>query len=257
VRVCGSRTEALAAFNDLHGKVNLLGLVNEEVVGQEFLDGTQYFVNCLTWDGVHAVTDIWRHDRRRRAGGAFLFENMTLQPRDGDIESELAEYTMAALSALDYRFGAAHCEVMWTAGGPVLIEANARLMGASIDTSSFKAALGYTQAQLMAEMFLDPGMFPALAGNKYQIKRHLAEASFIFTKSGRLAEFSRQRDIEQLPSFHSFVGVPKVGEMVQQTVNTAGNPGFAYFLHEDRDVVTRDSQKVLSWQREDSCFRID
>lgn len=257
VRVCDDRTEALTAFSELHGTVNLMGFVNEEIVGQELLEGTQYFVNGLSWDGAHMVTDIWRHDRRRLSGGAFLFENMILQPSEGEIESELVGYTAAVLDALDYRFGASHCEVMWTERGPVLIEANARLMGGSIDTSSFTAALGYTQAQRMAEMYLDPDTFRSFAGEKYQIKQHLAEASFIFTQSGKLAEFSRQREIEQLPSFHSFVGVPEVGEMVEKTIDTSGKPGFAYFLHEDREVVLCDSRRVLAWQREDSCFRIE
>lgn len=256
VRVCASREEALQAFGDLHGSINFLGLRNDELTGQEYLDGVQYYVNTVTWDGTHLVTDIWRHDRRRRAGGAFLFENMVLQPSEGEIETALTRYTEAALDALGFRFGASHTELMWTANGPVLIEANARLMGASINTEAFVPALGHTQAQVLARTFADPASFAELKRAPYQIRKHLAQAKFIFRKSGRLVKFMREPDIAALPSFYSFVGVPRVGDLVRKTVDTSGRSGFAYFLHDDRETVERDARTVLGWQREDSCFEI-
>jgi ATP-grasp domain len=256
VRVCASREDAMRAFRDLHGSFNFLDLRNDELIGQEYLDGVQYYVNTVTWDGTHLVTDIWRHDRRPRAGGAFLFENMVLQPSDGEVEMALTRYTEAALDALGFRFGASHCELMWTATGPVLIEANARLMGASINTAAFEPALGHTQAQVLARTFADPASFAELKRAPYQIRKHLAQAKFIFSKSGRLVKFRREPDIAALPSFHSFVGVPRIGDLVYKTVDTSGRSGFAFFLHEDRETVERDAQTVLGWQREDSCFEI-
>jgi hypothetical protein len=256
VRVCASRDDAVQAFLELHGSVNFLGRRNDELIGQEYLDGIQYYVNTVTWDGTHLVTDIWRHDRRPRSGGAFLFENMVLQPSEGKVETALTRYTEAALDALGFRFGAAHCELLWTANGPVLIEANARLMGASINTEAFVPALGHTQAQVLARTFVDPASFAELKRAPYEIRKHLAQAKFIFSKSGRLVKFTREPDIAGLPSFHSFVGVPRIGDLVHKTVDTSGRSGFAYFLHDDRETVERDARTVLGWQREDSCFEI-
>lgn len=256
VRICADEQEALAAHKDLIGTVNFLGLRNEEVIAQEFLDGTQYYVNTVSWHGRHAITDIWRHDRRRRAMGAFLFENMVLQPSTGDIESALSGYTTKVLDAFGFRFGAAHTELIWTANGPVLVEANARLMGASIYTPAFVAALGYTQAQILASACVGSADFAARAGADYRIRKHLAQAKFIFTRSGTLLAFPRKQEIEDLPSFHAFVRVPEIGSRVIETADTVGRAGFAYFLHDDRDTVLRDAALVLSWQRADSCFVI-
>lgn len=189
VSVCGNRDDALRAFDRLIGRVNRLGGTNDEVLLQEFLQGRQYFVNSVSWQGEHFVTDIWRHDRRQGEHGRYLFENMTLQPSSGARELALAAYTLKVLDALGLRFGAAHCEVMWTGGGPVLIEANARLMGASIERQVLHRALGYTQAQVLAEVLADPGSFRRRAGTHYELREHVAEASFVFTCSGELTGF--------------------------------------------------------------------
>ncbi len=256
VSVCAGRDEALAAFDRILRQVNLLGRINQEVLAQEYLDGRQFFVNTVSWDGRHQVTDIWRHDRRPGEHGRFLFENMTLQPSDGEQELALAAYTEQVLDALGFRFGAAHCEVMWTARGPVLIEANARLMGASIAREVLVRALGMTQAQILAEACVDPSGLERRAGRRYALREHVAEASFLFTRTGMLAGFPRQDAIAALPSFHSFVGVPPLGSRVRRTDNTLGEPGYAYFVHADRRQVLEDAQTVLAWQRADIVFEI-
>lgn len=58
----------------------------------------------------------------------------------------LSVYATKVLDAFGFRFGGLHCEIIWTANGPVLVEANARLMSASIYTPALVAALGCTQA---------------------------------------------------------------------------------------------------------------
>lgn len=257
VSVCPDRQQALDAFDRIVGAVNRLGHVNREVLAQEYLDGCQYFVNTVSHAGRHYVSDVWRHDRRQGEHGRFLFENMVLQPRHGERETALCAYTLAVLDALGIENGAAHCEVMWTARGPVLIEANARLMGACIDPLTFRRALGHTQSEVLALACIDPIAFTRLAQTDYRLHTHLAEASFLFTRSGILTGFPRRADIERLPSFRSFVGVPALGTRITRTDNTLGEPGFAYFLHTDRDQVLADSEALLRWQREDTVFEIE
>jgi hypothetical protein len=257
VRVCEDRAHALNAFDELIGRRNRLGRVNNKVLTQEFLEGTQYFVNTVSWAGTHLTSDIWRLYRRRRPGGAYLFESMTLQDSVGPIESELRDYVEAALDALGLAYGPAHCEVMWTASGPVLVEINARLMGASIDRQSFTRALGHTQAGLLAEAYTETETFRRrLDVGYYTLHQHLAEVSFVFSSSGKLTGFPGRDRIQALSSFHSFVGVPELGTFVTETVDTLGTPGYAYLLHSDPSVVESDARTVRLWQRQDSLFTI-
>lgn len=50
-----SLVEARRAFDTIIGKVNLFGEVNAKVLVQEFLQGTEYVVDCVSKDGVHKV----------------------------------------------------------------------------------------------------------------------------------------------------------------------------------------------------------
>ena len=85
---------------------------------------------------------------------------------------------------------------MWTDKGPVLIELNARLMGASIDDSAFIEALGYTQAQLLALAYIHPQKFiNKYVNQNYNIFKNLSEVSFLFHKDGILKDFPKKEII--------------------------------------------------------------
>ncbi len=46
------------------------GIVNTQVVLQEFLTGVEFVVDTLTWDGVHKTTAVWQYDKRNVNGGS-------------------------------------------------------------------------------------------------------------------------------------------------------------------------------------------
>jgi phosphoribosylamine-glycine ligase len=65
-----SLTEARRAFDTIIGKVNLFGEVNAKVLVQEFLQGTEYVVDCVSKDGVHKVRQKPFTTRHWQEGGA-------------------------------------------------------------------------------------------------------------------------------------------------------------------------------------------
>ncbi|MBY0443528.1 MAG: ATP-grasp domain-containing protein [Mycobacteriaceae bacterium] len=257
VQVCDNFDHALAAFASLRGVPHALGGLNEEVLIQEYLAGTLYAVNTISWNGEHYVSDIWKDKRRPRPGGAFLFEGKVLQPSDGEIEQALSVYTCRVLDALGLRYGAGHSEVMWTSRGAVLVEVNARLNGACIEDATIVQALGYTQAQLLADAYVRPKNFhERRQAGPYAAYKNLGEVAFLFSRDGQLTAFPGRERIAALPSFCSFSAVPALGSHVKQTIDTCGAPGFASFLHPDRAVVEADVDAVITWQRADELFTI-
>ena len=258
VTLCENKAEVAAAAAKLLGKKNLLGYVNDELLVQELIDGVQYFVNTLSWNGQHYVSDIWEQVRSRVAGGAYNFEGMHLTESHTSQALALADYTVEVLSALGLEYGAAHNEIILTESGPVLIELNARLMGASINETSFTACLGYTQVSLCADMYLTPEKFIAdFVGSRYQLKAHVSEISFLFKRDGWLEGMPGRKDIEQLSSFSNFFGLPTAGQAVSQTRDTKGLPGFAYLLHQDHSQLKADFEAILRWQQQEKIFLID
>lgn len=55
VFLCTSLEEAELAFQRILGKINGIGLLNESVLVQEFLEGKEYVVDKVSKDGVHKV----------------------------------------------------------------------------------------------------------------------------------------------------------------------------------------------------------
>lgn len=257
VIICDNKQAVREAFNLNFQKINRLGILNEEILIQAHIEGIQYFVNTVSWEGKHFVSDIWKQIRRRLPGRAYLFEGMSLCHSSGAIESELIAYTSKVLDTLGLRYGAAHNEVMWTENGPVLIEVNARLMGASIDDLSFVNALGYTQIQALVLAYAQPMKFSEVyLGKKYTLLNHLTEVSFIFDRDGYLIDFPKKNAISNLASFNNFAGIPQIGSFVRKTEDTLGEPGFVYLLHKDKKVILKDMMQIIQWQRNGELFEI-
>lgn len=60
-----SMDEAITAFNRIFKKRNGLGLINDSVLVQEFLEGREYVVDQVSKNGVHKVAAIWEYDKRK------------------------------------------------------------------------------------------------------------------------------------------------------------------------------------------------
>jgi biotin carboxylase len=93
VTLCANREEARAAFKMLHGKVNLLGTINEAVLVQEFLAGTEYVVDTLSRDGQHKIAAIWEYDRRSGPSeSGFVCYGQKLLECDTPLAKQLCSY---------------------------------------------------------------------------------------------------------------------------------------------------------------------
>ena len=85
---CTSVEEVRAAFDKINGAMNGLGLMNEGVLVQEFLDGTEYVIDSVSRDGVHKVTAIWEYDKRSVNGANFVYFGMSLRAAGGELVVE-------------------------------------------------------------------------------------------------------------------------------------------------------------------------
>ena len=51
--------ECRKALGNIIGKTNVLGLVNEQLLVQEYLEGTEYVVDMVSRKGEHKCVAIW------------------------------------------------------------------------------------------------------------------------------------------------------------------------------------------------------
>lgn len=260
VTICQTPDQLDQAFARIHGKRNRLGLINDDVLIQGFLQGRQYFINTVSLAGRHLVAEIWVESKRQVAEAAFINDLEMLLPADGPVQALLADYTMAVLDALGISHGPAHTEVMLTDAGPVLIETAARLMG-TVEQRAVMAALGETQVTLTVDACTDPEGFSArldraVADVPYRMQGHLWCVALISGQTGRITSHQGLSRLERLASYVSRINIAPIGSLLAPTVDFFSSPGVVYLLHEDQAVLAADYACIRAWERDGLLFDV-
>jgi L-amino acid ligase len=254
--ICTGESELRETFARLHRSRDIFGDEVDEVLVQPLIVGQEYAVNCVSAQGHHFVTDIWRTDKSRR-GQSKVYEKEVLEYVGSPHYDALAAYVSGVLDALAIRFGPSHTEVMVTASGEILlIETAARLMG-SLDVSMVTEALGHNAVQLTAEAYAIPQRFLQRLEAEPLIQRKQAcMVQMLSSTRGRLLRF----DLERLTSLRSFHGVDfyqKPGDELVPTVDSYSSPGLIFLSHPSADVIDMDYHAIREWERNGELYLVD
>jgi len=248
---CESVEEVRAAFDKINGAINGLGLVNEGVLVQEFLDGTEYVVDSVSRDGVHKVTAIWEYDKRSVNDANFVYFGMKMLPASGEIAEALVEYSNSVLDALDIVNGPGHMEVkMVTTGktpGPCLVEVGSRCHGGEGTWSSIAdQCVGYNQIGCSFDAFVNPEKFDALPAVPETLLKSGREVFLVSRQNGVIRAIPGKNEIAQLPSFSQMDWQVSPGGFVKKTIDCFTRPGAIQLVHESEAVVEKDCEKIRS-----------
>jgi len=256
-QICSNEADVRQAFDKIMWRRNILGELNEGVLCQAYLRGTEYVVNSVSHDGEHYISDIWEMRHRHSKDIPMVIDSMTLLPPREPKWQVLVDYTKRVLTALGISFGPAHSEVMLTQEGPSLIEVNSRLMGGNIDLCFKEAMNGYDQIDALVDAIVQPKRLYQKLKNGYLLKNHIAEVDFVFYQAGILRDFFKEAEIRNLASFGKFTKMPSIGSVVQRTNSTTNVEGLLYLISEDYAQVAADRDKVVDWQINNQLFNIE
>jgi ATP-grasp domain len=241
VRLCRDESELREAFAALKGRRNKLGLVNERVLAQEYLEGAEYVVDTVSYEGRHRLAGVWRYGRGARGPSRFgTFKTKELLPREGATQERLFAYAARVLDALGVRYGAGHCELMWAGGEPVLVEVGARTHGGVKAHALSRAATGTSQIDLTVECYASPEAFLRGPREPRGIEKRAAMILLTPGREGRLKGLRHTREIESLPSFYELHLDARPGGRVRRVA------GLVLLVHEDAEAVERDLRRVMS-----------
>ena len=255
VYFCHDMPEALSAFYAILGTEDRLMAVNDHVLAQHLLKGTQYVVNSVSVDGRHYFSDIWIDRRTILPGASNIYDYEELLPSTGTIQAELCAYVERALDALGIRNGPAHSEVMLTANGPVLIETGARLQGGVIERPILDT-IGTSQISLSAERYCDEARFLSRFGQPYPITSHLICVNLVSHTAGTVLDTTGFDAVKALASYHCHSRLPSPGSTLKRTVDYFTIPGIVYLGNSDRAALHRDYEAIRRFEREGRLFRI-
>ena len=248
VHCCAGPAQAARAADRLLRSRTVYGQTNDAVLVQEHLSGDEYMVNCLSADGAHTVTEIWR-SVKTLLGSAPVYDYIELLPPDHPGAARVAGYVRSVLDALGVRWGPSHTEVIDTAAGPRLVESAARPQG-TIDVSAVTRATGRNPVANAVHAMLVPGLY-ASGGLPTTPLNAARGVSFICPADGRLRRDLDWDRVTSLPSYHSLLTTAgRAGDQVRRTRDLFSRPGAVYLIHEDPAVVARDHATIREWERE-------
>ena len=238
VTFCTSLDAAARAVDELATRTNRFGFRNDQVLVQEFLEGTEWVVNSVSWAGRHKVTDLWRLAKKWVAGAGYVYDYSELRSGAGQIEQTLVQYMHGVLDVLGIGYGAAHAELMMTADGPVLIEVGARFPG-TLDPDAMNRALGTNQIDELVEVVTDPDRFSL--GDELRLREHVLKVHLISSRRGVVRALPIVHELKRLRTFHSHYVSLTVGDSIVPTVDLFTSPGPVYLVGSMEDVF-RDYQ---------------
>lgn len=241
VTICEGPAAVEAAFGALLGRPNALQGANRELLVQELLTGTQLFVNTISWDGVHHVSEVWR-DKKLRLPENFVYDYEELLPRHGPQQDRMVPYVEKVLDALGIRFGPAHTEAMLTEDGPVLVESGARLHGSIREDVIDECTPSHVTVTVDA--YLNPASVVRRAARPYELEAASYCVMLISRHEGRIVGADRLREIEALPTFAGWISMLGPGDELKRTVDLFTCPGMIYLVDPDRERLRADYERL-------------
>lgn len=216
----------------------LTGKINETVVVQEQVLGTEFAVGTVSANGQHYPVHLIRYTKASTEDRKTVYDHVEFLDFNQEAYGVLFEYTKQVLEALGIRWGAAHTEVMLTAKGPRLIETGARMLGGP--TVGFaREATGSSQADKLVEIYADGDV----ADKKFVFKKTVMPVFLRSPAAGTLSNTEALEGVYKLPTLLKPFIWFKNGDIVPHTVDYLTSIGIIA-LSGDRDKVFSDYERI-------------
>jgi phosphoribosylamine-glycine ligase len=234
-------------ITELVNTTSLFGVLNEEVVVQERVLGTEYAVDTFTCDGRHSVSSVYRCRKVANGSSFATYDSLTFVPYEAAETAALVDYVKGVLDALGIRFAIAHAEVMLTADGPVLIEIGVRPAGGDLPALC-ELATGDNALHRLARHLRDGTPPPP----GYRLDWHVSTVYFRVAQAGAIVNTAAYERIRQLRSCRALQVRVADGDRVEATSHLLSTLalGWAVLAHRDPDQVERDRAAVRDIEQE-------
>jgi len=263
---CQGPEDITMAHEELIGKMNPNGILNLELVLQEFLDGTEYIVDTVSHEGKHLCCAVWAYTKRKGTPWnphCIVSEGNRLLPPSGEKQDLLIDYTLKVLDAVGLRYGPCHTEIMLTARGPILVEVNARLHGLQ-GPSLIGMATGTSKAAYAVDALLDGGRqiqqrTAAAAPSRflYPLQKHCYQIVLISPTQGYL-KVAISKSIEKLKLSSLVEVLPSVqqGQWLNQTCDLNTAAGYVLLVHPSSQQIDKDAERLRAAEASGELYQV-
>lgn len=246
VTACKTFAEVQQAVSVLMGQKIVAGEVKEILI-QEQLMGTEYYIDTVSLHGQHTVCDIFRYDKLF-CNNSFIYHSQELIDHETKEAQLCIEYVTRALDAVQLQHGLAHTEVFLTESGPCLIEINPRISGGyGIVNKLVKYAYSTNQAEIFAK---------GLAGEISPVTK-LSGCAMILDLQNWIPRTIGKFDEAALKKFSSYqehIVLKTEGTYLGQPQSLLDTVASILLWGPSRDQVYQDAEEIFSLEKSGKLF---
>jgi biotin carboxylase len=234
-------------FDEMLGKYNRLGILNDKLVVQEYVVGIEYVVDTVSYGGKHSVSDICQYHKIDNGQYMAIYDSMEWLPPTIPMYDQIVNYAYKVLDAVGVRFGAAHIEIMLTEAGPRLIELGARPHGGG-HPRFCRVATGDSQVDRMVRYFTQQGSLP----DSFELMTHVLVVFLICRTEGSVNNAEILDQIRELPSYHFSMINIRNNDWLKPTQDLFASLdlGFVVLAHEDRSQLIDDYKLIRTLEEQ-------
>jgi len=245
VYLCETAGQVEQAAQLIIGKYHRTQVRNHAALVQKFIEGPEYRVNTVSFEGQRWTTDIWKVHKRFRQGRNLYDYDELCNPQHPDASACLS-YTLQVLTAIDIVTGAGHTRLILSPEGPQLLKTGAHASDAA-NPQAIRLATGADQLMLMRYAYTAPEKLTSIPP-VYPFRKHLRCVHAIASVIRPFSRRKLQAFLLQLESFFSVVMKSAEGAVLKPTVDVASCPA-AFFLASDHpQQIEHDYQLYRLWE---------
>lgn len=201
---------------------------------QEFLDGDEYIVDCISSNGKHIVVAIWTQGKRR---------DLPWNPTS----------IITTHNNLGFKHGISHNELMFTERGPILIEINARMHGVQAP-GLVEMSTGTNLADSACDVFVGGCekfnscyRAPPATRFMYPVVKNCYQVVLCCPRQGYYKSPLKERILAmKLPSVIEVLTAKGVNDFQPQSIDLPTSPGTVLMVHESLEQLETDGIYILS-----------
>lgn len=248
VFICKNIEEVKTHSESLFNNSNQLNLKNEVIVLQPFIEGEEYVVDTVSYNGYHKICAIWKMGKGSYNGSDSICEFTELTSFDAQDHAQLKDYVFSCLDSLGIKFGAAHSELFLTTDGWKLIETGARPHGAGFPALS-SLALKRTQIDELVLSICSTESFLESISEEYMPLKYLKIKELISFSSGIVESVKHIDTISNFPSYKKS-SMPSIDQEIKLTTDVFSSPGWIALSHSSYDQLNSDYQSIVELEKQ-------
>lgn len=227
-----------------------LALCASQFVVQEFIHGEEYFVDTVSVQGEHQISGVF-HNVKHYFSHSNIYQRTEIVDPTDPAWKQCTEYVLKVLDITGFNNGFAHTEVFMTENGPLLLEINPRISGASGYIQKItRLVYGWSQPDLLADaLSCSSPLYRDYTLHSYGIMVYLNN----WQENHQLSELKLSL-LQGLPSFQETTMLFPVGVLVNPPVNLLQTIAFVLLHHPDRQVVEKDFRQIMAWEKAGMLF---